>query len=190
MITRNGLLRVMFCISLLLFIFAMLSPWAGMPRSFFPSRYSREELYWSFQVVFYPESLNGEEYRLFSWDFWFGPHDRLLLWDFWFNRDMQYHGLTFGWIHLFVLQLITVFSGIYVLVWRWQEIKYLLIPLFFSILSVLTGLELVSTFMFVWKGSANPYWGLHSAIFSTFCFFGTFLIRYLIARGRKRVHEM
>jgi len=188
MITRNVLLRVMFCVSLLLFIYAICSPWVGKPRSsIIPSHFSGEELYWSFQVVFYPDTLDGEEYRLFSWDFWFGPHDRLLLWDFWFVGEMQYHGLSFGWIRLFFLQLFTVFSGIYVLVWRWQELKYFLIPLLFSILSVLTGLELVSIFMFVWEGYANVYWGLPFAIFSTLTFFGIFLVRYLIGRRGRRV---
>jgi len=60
----------------------------------------------------------------------------------------------------------------------------------FSILSVFTGLELVSTFMFVWEGYANAYWGLPFAIFSTLSFFGIFLVRYLIARKGKRVHEI
>jgi len=186
MITRNTLLRVTFYISLLLFVFAIFSPWAGRPRSsIVPFRYSGEELHWSFQAVFYPYK-DGYENRLFSWDFWFGPHDRLVLWDFWFTRNMSYHGLTFGWIHLFILQLLTVLSGIYVLVWRWKNINYLLIPLSSSILSIIIGLELVITYEFVWTGHTHPYWGLPVAIFSTFLLLGTFLIRYQITKGHKR----
>jgi hypothetical protein len=94
---------------------------------------------------------------------------------------MSYHGLTFGWIHLFTLQLLTISSGIIVLVWRWKEINYLLIPLSSSILSIIIGLELVITYEFVWTGYTHPYWGLPLAIFSTFFLFGTFLIRSLIA---------
>ncbi len=177
----------MFCISLLLFVFATFSPWAGKPGRHLSLALPiwREELYWSFQVVLYPVPLGGEEFSVYSWDFWFGPHDRFLLWDSWFSGDMQDHGLTFGWIHLFILQLLTVFSGIYVLVWRWREIEYLLVPFFFSFLSVLAGLELISMFMLVWRGFANTYWGLHSAILSTFSFLGTFLIRYVMQEDVK-----
>ncbi|MFQ6068879.1 MAG: hypothetical protein ACE5KD_04960 [Candidatus Bathyarchaeia archaeon] len=99
---------------------------------------------------------------------------------------MSLHGLTFGWIHLFILQLLTVFSGIYVLVWRWKEIKYLLIPLASSILSTIVGLELVITYEFVWTGHTHPYWGLPVAVFSTLLLLGTFLIRYLISKRHKR----
>ena len=173
MITRNNLLRVMFSIGLLLFIFAIFSPWAGLPRSsIVPFRYSGEELHWSFQAVFYPYK-NGYENRLFSWDFWL-------------TRNISSHGLTFGWIHLFILQLLTVFSGIYVVVWRWKDINYLLIPLSSSILSVIIGLELVITYEFVWTGYTHPYWGLPLAVFSTFLLFGTFLLRYLISKRHKR----
>jgi hypothetical protein len=186
MIARNTLLRAMFCVSLLLFVFAILSPWAGTPRSsIVPFRYSGEELHWSFQAVFYPYN-DGNENRLLSLDFWFGPHDRLVLWDFWFSRSMSYHGLTFGWIHLFILQLLTVLSGITVLVWRWKETKYLLIPLSSSIFSVIVGLELVITYELVWTGYTHPYWGLPTAVFSTFLLLGTFLIRYLIPKDIKR----
>jgi len=52
---------------------------------------------------------------------------------------------------------------------------------------VLTGLELVKIFMFVWEGYANVYWGLPFAIFSTLIFFGIFLVRYLIGRRSRRV---
>ncbi len=183
--TRNTLLRIMSCISLLLFIFAIFSPWAGRPRSsIIPLRYLGEELHWSFQAVLYPYN-DGYEHRLFSWDFWFGPHDRMVLWDFWFSRNMSSHGLTFGWIHLFILQLLTVFSGIFVLVWRWKEIKYLLIPLSFSILSTIVGLELVITYEYVWTGHTHSYWGLPVAVFSTLLFLGTFLIRYLLQKDIK-----
>jgi len=185
MITRNTLLRVMFSISLLLFVFAIFSPWAGLPwKSMIQFGISGEELHWSFQAVVYPYR-DGYENRLLSWDFWFGPHDRVVLWDFWFSRNMSYHGLTFGWIHLFILQLLTVSSGIIVLVWRWKETKYLLIPLSSSVLSTIVGLELVITYEFVWTGHTHPYWGLPVAVFSTLLFLGTFLIRYLLQRDIK-----
>jgi hypothetical protein len=184
MITRNTLLRVMFCASLSLFVFAIFSPWAGLSRSsIVPFRYSGEELHWSFQAVFYPYK-DGYENKGFSLDFWVGPHDRLVLWDFWFSRSMSYHGLAFGWIHLFILQLLTVLSGIAVLVWRWKETKYLLIPLSSSIFSVIIGLELVITYELVWTGYTHPYWGLPVAIFSTFSLSGTYIIRYLVSRAK------
>lgn len=105
-----------------------------------------------------------------------------MLGDFWFSRDILYHGLTFGWIHLFILQISTVFSGLYVLVWRWKEINYLLIPLSFSTLSIITGFELVFTYEAIWTGYTGPAWGLPLAVLSTLLLFGIFLVRRLIAK--------
>lgn len=186
---RNNLLRVLFCVNLFLFVYAILSPWAGKTRpSIIEFHRGGEEIYWSFQVVFYPYR-HGYQNRLLSWDFWFGHHERLLLWDFWFARDMYLYGFTFGWIRLFVFQLLTVFSGIYVLIWRWQRINYLLIPFFFSVLSVLIGLELVSRYMFVWRGYARPYWGLPIAVFLTLGFLGILISKYMLEKRGKKIQS-
>ena len=173
----NTLLRVAFCISLLLFIFSIFSPQVHTGRGIVPSGYGGMELHWSFQVARFPAGTYG-------WDFYFGPHHSLVLGDFWFNRDMLYHGLTFGWIHLFILQISTVFSGLYILVWRWKEINYLLIPLSFSILSVITGFELAFTYGAIWTGYTGPAWGLPLAVLSTLLLFGISLVRHLIAKRR------
>jgi len=91
---------------------------------------------------------------------------------------MYYYGFTFEWIRIFVFQLLTIFSGIFVLVRRWQKTAFMLVPIFFSILSVVIGWLLVARFMFVWNGYANPAWGLPVAILSAFVFLALFLFRY------------
>jgi len=190
---RGNLLRVLFGINLLLFVFSMLSPWAWKTRPsiwelpgrppFYPAG---EELYWSFQVVFYPYR-SGYENRLISWDFWLGPHDRILLSDFWFSREMYYYGFSYELIRIFVFQLLTIFSGIFVLVRRWQKTAFMLLPVFFSFLSALLGLLLVARFMFVWNGYVNPAWGLPAAVFSAGVFLALFLFRYGFERRKHQV---
>lgn len=173
----NTLLRVTFCISLLLFVFAILSPQVRISYSVIPHYpgYDWDELHYSFQAARFPAGTYG-------WDFPFGPHQSLVLGDFWFSRDILYHGLTFGWIHLFILQISTVSSGFYVLVWRWKEINYLLIPLSCSTLSVITGLEMTFTYGAVWTGYTGLARGLPFAVFSTLLLFGILLFRCLIAK--------
>jgi len=121
-----------------------------------------------------------------SWDFWFGTHERVLLTDFWFSQEMYYYGFTYEWIRIFVFQLLTVVSGVWVLFRRWQKTTFMLMPLSFSILSALLGLLLVGRFMFVWKGHANPAWGLAVAVISTFVFLALFLIRYRLERRKRQ----
>lgn len=175
---RNVLLRALFCIGLLLFVISIFSPWTVKRRlSIVPGHFSGEEYYWSFQVAFY--SYKDGEWTL--WDFWF-TQARLFLWDFWFTRDMYYYGFTFEWIRLFVFQLSTVFSGIFVLVKKWQKTNCLLIPFSFSTLSVLLGMLQVNRFMFVWNGYAHLAWGLPLAFFATLCFLSVFLVRYVLQK--------
>lgn len=188
---RGNLLRLLFGINLLFFVFSVLSPWAWKTT---PSMFERppwplssgEELYWSFQAVFYPYQ-NGYQNRLISWDFWFGSHERVLLWDFWFSREMYYYGFAYEWIRVFAFQLLTIFSGIFVLFQKWQKTNFMLVPSVFSILSVLIGLLLVNRFMFVWKGYANPGWGLFAAVISTLGFLALFLFRYSFERKKHKV---
>jgi len=186
---RGNLLRILFGINLLFFIYSMFSPWAWTNRQLMFERpfvyRSGEELYWSFQVVFYGP-LDGYENRLISWDFWFGPHERVLLWDFWFSREMYYYGFTYEWISIFVFQLLTIFSGIWVMARRWQKTTSMLAPSSFSLLSVFLGLLLLARFMFVWYGYANFVWGLLFAMFSTLFFWLLFFFRYTLERRKRK----
>jgi len=105
----------------------------------------------AFLCLFYSYTLGGEVEAVirslaFCWrgsyrfgDVGFG-REKLVLWDFWFARDMYFHGFAFEWIRLFIFQLLTVFSGIFLPVKGWTKTSYLLIPLTFSILSVLVGM--------------------------------------------------
>jgi hypothetical protein len=186
MISTSTLFRIMSCISLVLFILAVLSPWVGtLIPTVFPYYYSGEDIYWSFQAISYIGPRNSWECTPLSWNFWFGPNDRLILWNFWFSQWVSYHGLTFDWIHLFILQMLTVFSGIYVLTWRWKEITYMLVFLSFSILSTILGLEIAITYCTVRAGYTRLFWGLPLAVFSTLLLLATFLIRYLLQKYKK-----
>jgi len=188
---RGNLIRLLFGVNLLLFVFSILSPWAWKqtPLIFEPRPWpfppSGEELYWSFQVVFYPYR-SGYQNRLISWDFWFGPHDRILLWNYWFSQGMYYYGFTYEWMRIFVFQLLTISSGIFVLFMRWQKTAFMLVPTFFSIMSASIGLLLVARFMFVWKGYAYPAWGLAAAIISTGIFVTLFFFRYGFERRKRQ----
>jgi hypothetical protein len=185
---KGNLLRVLFGINLLLFVFAMLSPWAwkirfSIWRELYPS--GGDELYWSFQAVFYP-FRSGYQNRLISWDFWFGPYERILLWNFWFSQPMYYYGFTYDWIRIFAFQLLTVFSGTFALFRRWQKPTFMLVPTSFSILSMFMGLLLVARFMFVWYGYAGPAWGLAAAVVSAFGFLALFLFRHALERRKRQ----
>ena len=181
----NTLLRATFCISLLLFVLAILSPQVYIRYGIIPRYpgYDWDEFHYSFQATRFPAGTYG-------WDFYFSPHQSLVLGDFWFSRDILYHGLTFGWIHLFILQISTAFSGLYVLVWRWKEINYLLIPLSFSTLSIIAGFELVFTYGAIWTGYTGPAWGLPLAVLSTLLLFGIFLVRHLVAKRHACVQRI
>jgi len=162
---------------LLLFVISIFSPWVVNHRlSIVPGHFLGEEYYWSFQVVFY--SYNEGGWGLGDFGF---ARPRLFLWDFWFARDMYYYGFTLEWILLFVFQLSTVFSGIFVLK-KWQKTNYLLMPFSFSTLSVLLGLLQVNRFMFVWNGYAHLVGGLLLAFFATLCFLSVFLVRYVLQK--------
>ena len=186
---KGNLLRLLFGINLLIFVFSIISPWASKTTASSIQRpwplYPGEELYWSFQAVCYPYE-SGYQNRLISWDFWFGAHERVLLTDFWFSREMYYYGFTYEWIRIFAFQLLTVVSGIWVLFRRWQRTVFMLMPLSFSILSMLLGLLLVARMMFVWKGYANPAWGLAVAVLSAFVFLTSFFIRYGFERRKRQ----
>ena len=183
---QGNWLRVLFCLNSFFFVFSVLSPWAYKTTPLMFERppwplSSGEELYWSFQVVFYPYR-SGYQNRLISWDFWFGPHDRVVLSDFWFSQQMYYYGFTYEWIRIFAFQMLTVCSAIFVLATKWQKTKLMLVPSTFSILCVLLGLLLVARFTFVWKGYSNPAWGLAVAVFSALGFVALFLVRYGLER--------
>jgi len=187
---RGNLLRVLFGVNLLLFVFSILSPWAWKTRSSLFERppwpfFSGEEWYWSFQAVLY-NPRPGYKIMMIEWDFWFRPQERAVLWDFWFSREMYYYGFTYEWIRIFAFQLLTAFSGFSVLVGKWHKTKLMLVPFSFSTLSVLTGLLLVARFMFVWHGYANPAWGLPVAILSTLVFLVLFFIRYGLERKKPK----
>jgi len=175
---RSNLLRILFGVNLFFFIFCTLSPWAWMLK---PSRFDHfftREIYWSFQMVIYPfPETSGYENLLISWDFWFGSHDRFLLQDFWFSHDMYYYGFTFEWIRIFIYQLLTIFFGILVLIWRWQKTNYMLMPCFFSILSVLTGFLILSRL-----GYFQVSWGLFFAIPSALIFLALFIFKYALKK--------
>lgn len=183
----GNLIRLLFGVNLVLFVYSMLSPWVGKTQlSMFerlPLGSSGEEIYWSFQAVFYP-FRSGYQNRLISWDFWFGSHERILLWEYWFSRKMYYYGFTYEWIRIFFFQLTTIFSGSFMLFRRWQRTSLMLLPTSFSILSVLLGLLLVGRFMFVWTDYANPYWGLPLALLSTLVFVALFFFRHRLEKRK------
>jgi len=179
---RGNLLRVLFGVNLLFFVFCTLSPWASKTNLFIwrenlPYPIGGDEFYWSFQSVFYPYR-SGYKNLLISWDFWFGPHERIVLLDYWFSQGMYYYGFSYDWIRIFIFQLLTLLSGIWVLFKKWQKTTFMLVPITFSVLSVFIGLLVVARFMFVWRGYANIAWGLPFALFSTLFFVVMFSIRY------------
>jgi len=173
-------LRGVFSLGLLFFVFSILTPWVVKWRpSLVPWRFVGEEFYWFFQVVFYP--YNGG-YRF--GDLGFG-REKLVLWDFWFARDTYYYGFAFEWIRLFIFQLSTVFSGIFLLVKGWTKTSYLLIPLTFSTLSVLVGIIQINRFAFVWNGYCHLVGGFVFAILATLCFLSVIIIKRISQRLSK-----
>lgn len=83
---KGNLLRVLFGVNFILFVYSALSPWAWKTTPSMFERppwplYSGEEWYWSFQVILY--NL-GPGYKIMpiEWDFWFNPAERAVRWDF------------------------------------------------------------------------------------------------------------
>jgi hypothetical protein len=190
---RGNLIRVLFGLNLLIFVFSMLSPWVWKQSPLIFERRpwpfnSGEELYWSFQGVLYPYR-SGYQNRLISWDFWFGPHERVVLWDFWFSREMYYYGFSYEWIRIFVSQCLTIFSTVLVMSRKWHKTKWMLAPASFSMLSAFLGLLLVARFMFVWSGYSHPAWGLPVAIVSAAVFVTLFLLRFSLERRKHQRNE-
>lgn len=168
---RGNLFRMLFGINLLFFIYCICSPLA----------YGTGRWYYSFQITRY--QIEGED-LLISWNFWFNPDSRVLLRDYWFSGDMYYYGFTYELISTFVFQLLTVFSGIWVMTRRWQKTTSMLVPNAFSISSVLVGLLLVARLDSILY--ATFVWGLPFAMFSTLFFWLLFSFRYALERRKRK----
>jgi hypothetical protein len=192
---RGNLLRILFGLNLLFFTFCILSPWAVNNgwRLVIDSRpgvsgWERWEFYWSFQAVSIPASKAIRMSVGDSWEFWAGSNERIVLQDFWFSNTMYYSGFTYEWIRIFIYQLLTMFFGIIALVFRWQKMKFLLMPCLFSMLSVLTGFLVLSRFDFLTLSNL-PYHhisgGLFFAILSVLTFLALSISRYIMERKPK-----
>ncbi len=179
---RGNTLRVLFAVALAFYIYCVLSPWAWKfsqsMRAEFGS--SGNDFYWSFQACSY------RAYSGISWDFYFNPQQRSVLWDFWFARETYYYGFTYEWIRIFAFQLLTVASGVFVLMKRSHEARWMLVPVSFSIISEFLGVLVVARYMYVWHGYANPSWGLPFAMFSTLGLVMLFLTQYALERRARR----
>jgi hypothetical protein len=88
------------------------------------------------------------------------------------------------------------FSGIFLLVKGWTKTSYLLIPLTFSILSVLVGIIQINRFAFVWNGYCHLVGGFVFAILATLCFLSVVIIKLVcsyhkdyLKRLKLKVHK-
>lgn len=173
---RGNMLRVLFAATLAFYVYCALSPWAWKTTQSAWDGLSGDTFYWSFQACSY------QAHTGISWDFYFNPQQRIVLQDFWFARETYYYGFTYEWIRIFAFQLLTVASGVLVLVKRPHKAKWMLVPISFSAMSEFLGVLVVARYMYVWAGDAVPAWGLPFAIFSTLGSAILFLAQYALER--------